>query len=129
VRYTQIDDVGQPINPLILHGQAHGGIAQGIGQALSEELAFDPQTGALATGSFMDYAVPRAADVPLFDVELVEDPTQGNPLRVKGGGEGGTVPAPAAIINAVVDALRGFGVEHVETPATPPRLWELMAKA
>ncbi|HXF32986.1 MAG TPA: xanthine dehydrogenase family protein molybdopterin-binding subunit [Candidatus Acidoferrales bacterium] len=129
LQYTQVDDVGQPINPLILHGQAHGGIAQGIGQALSERLAFDPQNGTLVIGSFMDYAVPRAADVPALDVELVEDPTHGNPLRVKGGGEGGAVPAPAAIVNAVVDALREHGVEHVETPVAAPRLWEIIAKA
>jgi len=129
VRYTQVDDVGQAINPLILHGQVHGGIVQGIGHALSEHMVFDPETGSLASGSFMEYAVPRAADVPMFDVELVEDPTEGNPLRIKGGGEGGAVPAPGAIVNAIVDALRDFGVEDVEMPATAPRLWEIMARA
>lgn len=129
VRYTQVDDVGRPINPLILHGQAHGGIAQGIGQALFEHMQFEPQTARLVSGSFMEYALPRAADVPSFDVELAEDPTQSNPLRVKGGGEGGTVPAPAAVINALVDALREYGVEDVEMPATAPRLWEIMARA
>jgi carbon-monoxide dehydrogenase large subunit len=129
LRYTQIDDVGQPINPLIVHGQTHGGIAQGAGQALWEGLAFDPETGALIGGSFMDYAMPRAADLPGFDVELVEDPTPGNPLRVKGGGEGGVTPAPAAIVGALVDALRDFGVEHVETPATAPKVWQVLCHA
>ncbi len=123
VRYTQVDDVGQAINPLIVHGQAHGGIAQGVGQALSEFLTVDAEAGQVFGASFMTYAVPRAADLPHFDVILVEDPTSGNSLRVKGGGEGGTTPAPAAVINAVVDALAEFGVEHVEMPATPPKIW------
>lgn len=123
VRYTQVDDVGQAINPLIVHGQAHGGIAQGVGQALSEFLAVDKEAGQVFGASFMTYAVPRAADLPHFDVVLVEDPTSGNSLRVKGGGEGGTTPALAAVINAVVDALADFGIEHVEMPATPPKIW------
>jgi aerobic carbon-monoxide dehydrogenase large subunit len=127
LRYTQIDDVGQAINPLLVHGQTHGGIAQGAGQSLWEELAFDTQTGALQGGSFMDYAVPRASDLPHLTVELAEDPTHGNPLRVKGGGEGGVTPAPAAIIGALVDALQEFGIEHMETPASAPKVWEVLA--
>jgi carbon-monoxide dehydrogenase large subunit len=129
VRYSQVDDVGQAINPLIVHGQTHGGIAQGLGQALSEYLPVDADTGQVLGGSFMTYAVPRAADVPRFDIVLAEDPTSGNPLRIKGGGEGGTTPAPAAAINAVIDALAEFGVEHIETPATAPRIWEAIVRA
>jgi carbon-monoxide dehydrogenase large subunit len=129
LRYTQIDDVGQAINPLIVHGQTHGGIAQGVGQALSEYFPIDDESGRLLGTSFMDYAVPRAADLPALDVHLVEDPTFGNPLRVKGAGEGGVTPAPAAVINALADALAPLGIEHVEMPATPPRVWAAIARA
>lgn len=128
VRYTQIDDVGQPINPLIVHGQSHGGIAQGLGQAVSEYLPLDIESGQVTGGSFMDYAVPRAADLPSLDVELVEDPTAGNPLRVKGGGEGGITPSPAATIGAIVDALREYGVEDIPQPATAPRIWAALQR-
>ena len=121
-RYTAVDDAGQPINPLILHGQVHGGIAQGAGQALVEQHRYDG-SGQVLTASFMDYAMPRADLFPAFDVHLVEDPTKGNPLRVKGGGEGGTTPAPAAVLNAVCDALASVGVESFEAPATPSRVW------
>lgn len=128
-RYTSLDDVGQPINPLILHGQTHGGIAQGIGQALLEDLVYSPDDGQLLTGSFMDYGVPRAHMLPNFTVDMTEDPTHGNPLRVKGGGEGGLTPCLAAVINAVVDALAPYGIEHVEMPATPYRVWKTIAGA
>jgi aerobic carbon-monoxide dehydrogenase large subunit len=128
-RYTSVDDVGQPINPLIVDGQVHGGIVQGIGQALHEGLAADRQTGQILSASFMDYGLPRAHSVPNFDVELAEDPTSGNPLRVKGGGEGGITPAHAAVINALVDALREYGVDHVDTPATPARVWAAIQAA
>lgn len=121
-RYTAFDDAGQPINPLILHGQVHGGIAQGAGQALVEQQCYDG-SGQVLTASFMDYAMPRADLFPAFDVHLVEDATKGNPLRVKGGGEGGTTPAPAAVLNAVCDALASVGVEGFEAPATPARIW------
>jgi carbon-monoxide dehydrogenase large subunit len=121
-RYTAFDDAGQPINPLILHGQVHGGIAQGAGQALVEQQCYD-ESGQVLTASFMDYAMPRADLFPAFDVHLVEDPTKGNPLRVKGGGEGGTTPAPAAVLNAVCDALASVGVQRFEAPATPARVW------
>jgi carbon-monoxide dehydrogenase large subunit len=122
-RYTSVDDVGTPINPLIVDGQVHGGIVQGIGQALSEGLATEHDTGQVISASFMDYAMPRADRMPALDVELAVDPTAGNPLGVKGGGEGGITPAPAAVINALVDALREFGVDHIDMPATPLRIW------
>jgi aerobic carbon-monoxide dehydrogenase large subunit len=127
-RYISIDDVGQPINPLILHGQVHGGIVQGAGQALLEQMVHD-SSGQVATGSFMDYALARADRMPSFSVSLMEDPTQGNPLRVKGGGESGITPALAATMNAVVDALAGLGLEHVDMPATPARIWALIDSA
>jgi carbon-monoxide dehydrogenase large subunit len=122
-RYASVDDAGQPINPLVLHGQVHGGIVQGLGQALSETVAHD-ESGQVLNASFMDYAMPRADTVPAFDVALTEDPTAGNALRVKGGGEAGITPALAAAINAVVDALSEYGVEHIDMPATPARVWE-----
>jgi carbon-monoxide dehydrogenase large subunit len=122
-KYVSVDDVGRPINPLIVDGQVHGGIVQGIGQALSEGLATDLSTGQVVGASFMDYALPRAANVPSFTVELTEDPTAGNPLGIKGGGEGGITPAMAAIINALVDALQRYSVEHIDMPATPQRVW------
>jgi carbon-monoxide dehydrogenase large subunit len=120
--YTTVDDVGQPINPMIVDGQTHGGIAQGAGQALLEGVVFDA-SGQLLTGSYMDYGLPRATDLSAFQCELAEDPTAGNPLRVKGGGEGGIVPATAAVINAVCDAL---GVEDVPMPATPQVVWRAL---
>jgi carbon-monoxide dehydrogenase large subunit len=122
-RYTTVDDVGQVINPLIVDGQTHGGIVQGLGQALHEQVAFDPETGQLLSGSFMDYGLSRAGDVPNFRTELMEDPTAGNPLRVKGGGEGGIVPATAAVVNAVCDALAAQGIEDLAMPLSPHRLW------
>ena len=129
LRYSSVDDVGQPINPMIVDGQTHGGIAQGIGQALMEDLQVDPVTGQLLGGSFMDYGVPRADQLPNFDLELVEDPTHGNPLRVKGAGEGGVTPALAAVGNALVDALAPYGVEHVPLSATPQRIWKIIREA
>jgi carbon-monoxide dehydrogenase large subunit len=128
-RYSSVDDCGQPINPLIVHGQVHGGIVQGAGQALSECFTHDPSSGQVLTGSFMDYAMPRADMVPSFTVELAEDPTKGNPLRVKGGGEAGITPALAAIMNAVVDALSVYGIAHMDMPATPARVWAVIAAA
>jgi carbon-monoxide dehydrogenase large subunit len=121
-RYGSIDDAGQAINPLILHGQVHGGIVQGIGQALVEEVRYD-DSGQLLTGSFMDYGIPRADMVPSFDIALTEDPTSGNPLRVKGGGEAGITPALAVVMNAIMDALKDYGIDHIDMPATPARIW------
>jgi carbon-monoxide dehydrogenase large subunit len=122
VAYTTVDDVGQAINPPIVHGQVHGGIVQGLGQALVEGVAFGEDRQVL-TGSWMDYGMLRAEHLPAFDGELVEEPTAGNALRVKGGGEGGIVPATAALINALCDAL---DVDDVAMPATPLRVWNLL---
>ncbi len=127
-RYGSIDDAGQAINPLILHGQVHGGIVQGIGQALVEHVRYD-EAGQVLTGSFMDYAIPRAQLVPSFDITLTEDPTHGNPLRVKGGGEAGITPALAVVMNAILDALKDYGVEHIDMPATPARIWQAIQQA
>ncbi|WP_408525449.1 xanthine dehydrogenase family protein molybdopterin-binding subunit [Paraburkholderia fungorum] len=128
VNYTSIDDVGQPINPLIVEGQVHGGLAQGLGQALSETCYVDRVTGQLMTGSYMDYGVPRAANMPPLQLEFTEDPTAGNPLRVKGGGESGITPATATIFNALADALRAPGQHdaELEMPATPRVIWEYL---
>jgi carbon-monoxide dehydrogenase large subunit len=128
-RYTSIDDAGQPINPLILHGQVHGGIAQGVGQALMEAITHDPDSGDVLTASFMDYGIPRADTLPMFEVALTEDPTKGNPLRVKGGGEAGITPALAVVMNALIDALAEDGVEHLDMPATPLRVWQAIRRA
>jgi carbon-monoxide dehydrogenase large subunit len=123
VRYAAVDDVGRAVNPLILHGQTHGGIAQGVGQALMEQCHYDARTGQLLSGSLMDYALPRADTLPFFATELSEVPSPTNRLGVRAGGEGGTTPALGVVINAIVDALAEFGVEHVEMPATPERVW------
>ena len=120
--YTTVDDVGQPINPMIVHGQTHGGIVQGIGQALAEAVAFG-EDRQLLTGSWLDYGMLRAEQLPSFSGQLVEQPTGGNRLRIKGGGEGGIVPATAAVINALCDAL---GVDDVTMPATPFRVWSVL---
>ena len=127
-RYTTVHDAGQPINPLILHGQTHGAIAQGVGPALMEAARHDAE-GQVLTGSFMDYAMPRADMLPMLDVEFSEDPTKGNVLRVKGGGEGGTTPAPAAVMNAILDALAPLGVTHLDLPATPLAVWRSIKAA
>ena len=123
VRHTGVDDVGRAINPMILHGQAHGAIAQGVGQALWEMCAYDDVNGQLLSGSFMDYAMPRADGLPSFVTEVSEVPSPTNPLGIRAGGEGGTTPALAVVTNAIVDALSEFGVQHMEMPATPERVW------
>ncbi len=122
-RYTAVDDVGRAVNPLILHGQTHGGIAQGAGQALFEQCVYDPSSGQLLTGSFMDYAMPRAADLPYFATAISEFPSTTHPLGFRGGGEGGITPALGVITNAIVDALADLGVTHIEMPVTPERVW------
>jgi len=129
VNYAAVDDVGRAINPLIVHGQIHGGIAQGVGQALFEHAYYDPQDGQLLAGSFMDYAMPRAADVPFYSTELSEIPSTTHPLGIRPAGEGGTVPALSVVINAIVDALAEFGVRHIEMPATPDRVWHAIRQA
>jgi aerobic carbon-monoxide dehydrogenase large subunit len=123
VRWSGVDDVGLAINPLILHGQTHGAAAQGIGQALLEQCHYDPQTGQLLTASFLDYAIPRADDLPLFDCQFVEVPASSHRYGIRPGGEGGTTPALGTVVNAVVDALSEFGVTHIEMPVTPERVW------
>ena len=128
-RYTSVDDVGRVINPLIVDGQIHGGIAQGAGQALMEACVFDPATGQPLAGSFMDYCLPRADDMPSFTVVYNEVISLQNPLGVKSGGESGTTPAPAVIVNAVVDALAGLGVSDLTMPVTPCRVWQAIRAA
>jgi carbon-monoxide dehydrogenase large subunit len=123
VRYTSVDDVGRAVNPMILEGQAHGGIAAGVGQALWEHCHYDAETGQMLSSTFMEYAVPRADALPRFTTELSEVPSTTNPLGLRGGGEGGTTPALGAVVNAIVDALAELGVEHIEMPATPERVW------
>ena len=129
VNYAAVDDVGRAVNPLIIHGQIHGGIAQGAGQALLEHCAYDPQSGQMLAASFMDYAMPRASDLPFYATELSEVPSSTHPLGIRPAGEGGTVPALAVVINAIVDALSVFGVRHVEMPATPERVWRAIRDA
>ncbi|MFZ3235948.1 MAG: xanthine dehydrogenase family protein molybdopterin-binding subunit [Stellaceae bacterium] len=129
IGYAAVDDVGRAINPMILHGQTHGGIAQGVGQALLEECHYDRGSGQLLAGSFMDYAMPRAATLPLFKTALSEVPAPTNRLGVRSGGEGGTTPALAVVVNAIVDALAELGVRHVEMPATPERVWRAIRAA
>jgi len=124
-RYSVVDDFGTVLNPLLLHGQVHGGIAQGVGQVLMENIHFD-DAGQLVTASFMDYAMPHAHDLCDMDVESNLVPTKTNPLGVKGAGEAGCVGALPAVTNAIVDALSEFGVRHIEMPATPERIWRAM---
>jgi aerobic carbon-monoxide dehydrogenase large subunit len=123
IGYTSIDDCGRAVNPMLIHGQSHGGIAQGIGQALWEECFYDRDTAQLLSGSLMDYAMPRADGLPLFQTEISEVPSTTNPLGMRGGSEGGITPGLGAVANAIVDALAEFGVEHIELPATPERVW------
>ena len=125
VRYSVVDDVGTVINPLLLKGQIVGGVAQGIGQVLMEDIKFDGD-GQNLTGSFMDYAMPRATDISAVDIKSNPVPTRTNPLGVKGAGEAGCVGAMPAVANALVDALSHLGVRHIEMPATPERLWRAM---
>ena len=129
LRYCAVDDVGRAVNPMILHGQTHGGIAQGVGQALWEQIVVDPDTGQVETGSFIDYAMPRADMLPSFKTALMDIPSPSNPLGIRAGGEGGTTPALGAVINAVVDALREFGITHIEMPATPEKVWRAIRDA
>jgi carbon-monoxide dehydrogenase large subunit len=125
-RYSICDDFGRVINPLLVEGQVHGGTVQGIGQALLERTVYEEGSGQLVTGSFMDYAIPHAANMPSFDFTLNEVPTTTNPLGVKGCGEAGCVGALPAVMNAVVDALRARGITHVDMPATPEKIWRLL---
>ena len=129
LRYTVVDDFGAVINPILLEGQVHGGIVQGIGQALLEETVYDEDSGQLLTGTFMDYAMPRADDLPFFSFSTRNVPCKANPLGIKGAGEAGAIGAPPALINAIVDALAHKGVRHIDMPATPKRVWEAIHAA
>ena len=122
-RYTALDDVGRAVNPLILHGQTHGALVQGVGQALWEHCHYEPASGQALAGSFMDYALPRADMLPSFTTELSETLSPSHPYGIRAGGEGGTTPALAVVVNAVVDALKDYGVTHLEMPVTPERVW------
>jgi aerobic carbon-monoxide dehydrogenase large subunit len=130
VRFVAVDDFGRIINPIIVEGQVHGGLAQGIGQALLEQVVYDEETGQLLTGSFMDYCMPRAADLPKFEVAYHQDtPCVHNPLGVKGCGESGTIGAASAVMNAVNDALADVGVGEIDMPASPHRVWRSLRGA
>jgi carbon-monoxide dehydrogenase large subunit len=122
-RYTVVDDCGVPINPMICEGQIQGGLAQGIGQALCENVVYDRDSGQLMTGSYMDYAIPRADEMGTLATHFSNVPCKTNPVGVKGVGESGTIGAPPAVMNAVIDALRPLGISHVDMPATPARVW------
>ena len=128
-KYAVVDDIGIVINPMLADGQIHGGIAQGVGQALTEEVIFDNESGQLMTGSLMDYAMPFADTLPSFDMEFLEVPCQSNPIGVKGAGEGGTVGATPAVISAILDALAPLGVTDIEMPATSQRIWRAIENA
>ncbi|HQU49353.1 MAG TPA: xanthine dehydrogenase family protein molybdopterin-binding subunit [Casimicrobiaceae bacterium] len=128
-QFCACDDFGNIINPMIVEGQVHGGLAQGIGQALLEQCVYDPESGQLLTGTYMDYAMPRADDVPSFKVGTKVTPCTHNPLGAKGCGEAGAIGAPAAFMNAVMDALHGVGVTHFDMPATPHRVWQAIQSA
>ena len=127
LRYTGVDDFGAVVNPMLLEGQIQGGLAQGIGQAMLERTVYDPSSGQLLTGSFMDYTLPRAADLPPLSVHLNGIPTNANPLGVKGAGQAGAIAAPQAVVAAVLDALRPLGVRHLDMPLTPERVWQAIA--
>jgi carbon-monoxide dehydrogenase large subunit len=129
VNYVAVDDVGRAVNPLVVHGQVHGGIAQGFGQAMMENVHYDSASGQMLAASFMDYAMPRASDLPFYTTELSEIPATSHPLGIRPAGEGGTVPALGVIVNAIVDALSDFGVRHIEMPATPDKVWQAIRDA
>jgi aerobic carbon-monoxide dehydrogenase large subunit len=128
-RYTVVDDCGRAINPMICEGQIHGGLAQGIGQALMENVVYDDSSGQLLTGSFMDYAMPRADDVGSLITAFCDIPCKTNPIGIKGVGESGAIGAPPAVMNAIADALRPAGVTHIDMPATPFRVWQALHAA
>ena len=128
-RYLVVDDVGTVINPVTLKGQIHGGVAQGVGQALMEQVVYDRENGSLLTTSFMEYGMPRADDFPDMQVESNPVPTKLNPLGAKGAGEAGTVGALPAVMNAVLDALAPLGVRELDMPATSERVWQVMQAA
>jgi carbon-monoxide dehydrogenase large subunit len=126
--YVAVDDIGNLINPMLCHGQMHGGLAQGIGQALFEGVEYD-DAGQLPSGSLLDYAVPKSDQIPRMRTSFQVTPSPTNPLGVKGIGEAGCVAAPPVIVGAVCDALRTFGVTHIDMPLTPPRVWRAIRDA
>jgi aerobic carbon-monoxide dehydrogenase large subunit len=128
VRYSTVNDFGVLVNPMLVAGQAHGGIAQGVGQALTEMLVYD-ESGQLLTGSFMDYGLPRASDLPSLGFESHPVPARTNPLGAKGCGEAGCAGSLPAVMNALVDALSEFGIAHIDMPATPQRIWQAIQEA
>jgi carbon-monoxide dehydrogenase large subunit len=128
-RYASIDDVGRCINPLIVHGQTHGAIAQGVGQAMWEQIYLDPDSGQPLTGSLMDYGMPRADILPAFRTEIAEVLSPTNPLGIKAGGEGGTTAAPAVMVSAILDALSELGIRDMKMPATPYTVWTAIQQA
>lgn len=128
-RYTAVDDYGTLINPLLTTGQVQGGVAQGIGQALTEHTVYDPESGQMLSGSFMDYQLPRAIDLPDLNITLIGVPTSANPLGVKGSGQAGAIAAPQTIISAILNALAPLGVTHIDMPATPERVWRTIQQA
>jgi carbon-monoxide dehydrogenase large subunit len=123
VKYASANDFGTVINPMLVEGQMHGGLVQGIGQALMEHAVYDAD-GQLVTGSYMDYALPRAADVPAFVTAYHPVPATTNPLGIKGCGEAGCAGALVSVMNAIIDALSDYGVRHIDMPATPQRVWQ-----
>jgi carbon-monoxide dehydrogenase large subunit len=130
VNYVVVDDFGATLNPLMLAGQVHGGAVQGIGQALIEDTVYDPASGQLLSGSFMDYAMPHAADAPDFVFETRNVPCRNNPLGVKGAGEAGAIGSCPALINAVLNALwRAYRIGHIDMPATPQKVWAAISAA
>jgi carbon-monoxide dehydrogenase large subunit len=128
LRYVAVDDCGKVINPLMADGQIHGGIAQGLGQALLEQVVYDEE-GQLLTGSLMDYAIPKARHIPWIEADRTETPSPSNPLGAKGIGESGTIGATPAIVNAVVDALSPLGVRHVDMPLTAHKIWQILRQS
>ncbi|MDA0239625.1 MAG: molybdopterin-dependent oxidoreductase, partial [Proteobacteria bacterium] len=129
VSYVAVDDVGTVVNALTLEGQVHGGIVQGAGQALMENIAYDPESGQMLSGSFQDYAMPRADDFPSFYIGSNPVPATTNPLGIKGAGEAGTTGALPAVMNAINNALAPLGVRHAEMPLTPEKVWRIMNEA
>jgi len=128
LNYIAVDDCGKVLNPFIVHGQVYGGVAQGIGQAMTEMTVYDDE-GQLVTGSFMDYGMPRAEHLSMIDALFNEVPCKTNDLGVKGAGEAGACGAPGAFVSAVCDALKDFGIRHIDMPMTPDRVWATIQKA
>jgi carbon-monoxide dehydrogenase large subunit len=129
VRYLSVDDYGRLINPRLTEGQVHGGLVQGIGQALFEDVIYDPKTGQLLNGTWMDYAMPHADQIPSFEIQFRQTPTSANPLGVKGAGQAGCMAAPQTIMSAVLDALKPLDITDMDMPVTPERLWRSIRDA